>query len=294
MKLFLVLSGLAVLMCTTAQAQTMNEREAAIQTFINDNSGRIATVENALNATYAGWNGTTPPPTAPTGRTLIFSTTHETGSLSSWNFGRTAAYNSGNGKTWIAELSNAKSGRYALAQSITADETSGARCFITADKDNKGIPHELYATTYLYLPTNFPWQKVGSWYNIQQYKERQTVGASSFVDPTLIINIGKDSNGAYLYLYNWIVGQRVSYNQSGTKKYLPLGKWIKLEWYVKSSVSGGATWLKQDDVQIISKTGIKTISNDNYVLNWSVDNYAGTGPGATTIYWDDCSLEAPK
>jgi len=285
----LVLWGVA-----SANAQTMNERESAIQVYINDNSSRIATVDNALNAAYPGWNNSASPPPTSSGRTVVWSTTHETGNISTWNFGRQAVYNSGNGKTWIAELSNAKSGRFALAQSITADDNSGARCFITADKNNKGLPHELYATTHLYLPTNFPVSKIGSWYNIQQLKERQTVGASSFVDPTLIINIGRDNNGAYLYIYNWIVGQRVSYNQSGTKKYLPLGKWIKLEWYVNSSVSGGATWLKQDDVQIISKTGIKTISNNNYVLNWSVDNYAGSGPGSTLIYWDDCTLEAPK
>jgi len=295
MKWFVMFVVGAMLSVTSAQAQTLNQREAAIQSYINDNSGRIATVENALSEAYPGWNGTTsPPPPAPSDRALIWSTTHETGNLSTWNFGRQAVYNSGNGKTWIQEVSFAKSGRFVLAQSITADETSGARCFITADANNKALPDELYATTYLYLPTNFPWRNIGSWYNIQQLKERESVGTSKFVNPTLIININQDSTGPYLYIYNWIAGQRVSYGQSGTKKYLPLGKWIKLEWYVNSRVSGGSTWLKQDGVQIISRTGIKTISNDNYVLNWSVDNYAGTGPGSTTLYWDDCILETPK
>lgn len=295
MKWFVIFGAGVILCVTSAQAQTLNQREAAIQSYINDNAGRIATVEDALTDAYPGWNGSTSPPPPSSDRTLIWSTTHETGNLSSsWNFGRQAAYNSGNGRTWIQEVTFAKSGRYVLAQGITADDSSGARCFITADANNRALPHELYATSYLYLPTNFPWRDVSSWYNIQQLKERESVGTSRFVNPTLIININKDSTGPYLYIYNWINGQRVSYAQSGTKNYLPLGKWIKLEWYVNSRVSGGSTWLIQDGVQIISRTGITTISNDNYVLNWSVDNYAGTGPGSATLYWDDCTLEAPK
>lgn len=290
MRQFTFAMMLTMLFGGTAMAQTLNEREAAIQSFINDNESRIVTVENALTAAYPGWNQTAPPPPA-TDRSLIFSTTHETGSLSTWNFGRTAAYDSGNGKTSIAELSNAKSGRFALRQTVYADGNSGARCFITADKDNRALPKKLYMTAWIYIPKSF---RIGEWWNTMQLKERQSVGTSSFVNPTLHLSLGSDSTGLYQRIYNWIPGQKVYYNQDGPRVYLPIAKWTKIEWYVDSKVSGGSTWLKQDDKLIISRTGIKTISSDSYVLNWSVNCYGGSGPGQVTYYWDDCMLETPK
>lgn len=291
MRQFTFAMMLTMLFGGTAMAQTLNEREAAIQSFINDNESRIVTVENALTSAYPGWNQTTPPPPPATDRTLIFSTTHESGNLSTWNFGRTAAYDSGNGKTSMAQISNAKSGLWALKQTVYADGTSGARCFITADKDNKALPKRLFMTAWIYIPKGF---QVGQWWNHMQLKERQSVGTSSFVNPTLHLSLGSDSTGLYQRIYNWIPGQRVYYNQDGPRVYLPIAKWTKIEWYVDSKVSGGSTWLKQDDKLIISRTGIKTISNDSYVLNWSVNCYGGAGPGQVTYYWDDCTLETPK
>lgn len=294
----------------TAMAQTPEEKANACYDFLRQKfptefppgtttggttTGGTTTGGSTTGGTTTG--GTTTGGTTTGGpisdRVALCSMTHESGNLSQWNFGRQAIYDSGNARSYAQQQPFAHSGNWVLRQDCTLDGSSGARCFITGDAQNRPIPKQIYATTYLYLPTNLNWRNIGSWWNIQQFKERPSIGGSP-VNPTLIINIAKDNTGPYLYIYNWIAGQRTSYNQSGAKKYLPLGRWIKLEWYVDSRVSGGSTWLKQDGVEIISRTNVKTLSNDNYVTNWSVDNYGDRGPGATTLYWDDCMLEYPR
>lgn len=293
MRQFTFAMMLAMLFGSTAMAQTTAERKANLKAFIDSRSDtQTLAVEDALVSLGYVKLSEPPPPPPTTDRLLVWSTTHETNNISTWNFGRTAIYNSGNGVTQIREISNAKSGRYALYQQVYADGSSGARCFITGDKDNKPIPKKLYMTAWLYLPKAF---KVGDWWNHMQLKERPSIGGSP-VNPTLHLSLATDSQGRmYQRIYNWIAGQKVYYNQdAATRVYLPIGKWTKIEWYVDSRTSGGSTWLKQDDKLIIERTGIKTISSDSYVLNWSVNAYGGSGPGQVTYYWDDCTLETPK
>jgi len=302
MKWFVMFVVAAILSVTSAQAQTFNEREASIQSYINDHSGRIATVEAALNEAYPGWNGTTSTPPPSGDRALIWSTTHETGSISSsWNFGRQTVYSSGNGKTWIQEVSFAKSGRFVLAQSATMDGSSGTRCFITGDGRNGGwqaLPKELYATTWIYLPKEFPWAKTGSsgdsWLNVQQLKDRPSLSGSP-VEPTVQINMASDSNGPYLYLYDSIARSWRNQNISGQGRvYLPVNRWVKLEWYTLSKASGGSSWLKQDGKLILDHKNFRTIRSDGNVTNWSVNAYGGSAIGSATLYWDDCTLETSK
>lgn len=294
MRQFTFAMMLAMLFGSTAMAQTTAERKANLKSFIDSRTdAQTLAVEDALVPLGYQKLGTPPSPPPTTDRLLVWSTTHETGSLSSsWNFGRTSAYNSGNGKTSIVELSNAKSGRFALSQSVTADGSSGARCFITGDKDNKAIPKKLYMTAWIYIPKSFT---VRDWWNHMQLKERTSVSSNDgYVDPTLHLSLGSDAGGLYQRIYNWIPGQRYYINQTGAKTYLPIAKWCKIEWYVDSKVSGGSTWLKQDDKLIISRDNIKTIANDSHVLNFSVNCYGGSGPGFVQYYWDDVSLETPK
>jgi len=243
--------------------------------------------------------GTTTGPSEPPppSQRLIWATDHESGNISTWNFGRQAIFDSGSGNTQLAQVGFAHSGNWVLKQTVTADGSSGARCFITSQQNGTALPDELYATSYLYLPADFPWQNFGEWWNLQQLKERQTVGASAFVDPTIYLSIASDSQGPYLYVYNWIASERywVMQNIPGQSRVrLPLGQWIKLEWYTKSKVVGGSTWVKQDGVLIIDRQNMRTITNDDYVTNWSVNCYGGAGPGQVTYYWDDLKLETPQ
>lgn len=276
---------------------TMAERKTALVAFINaSDETRLTTIENALKPSPVNYVPPVADPIPPTTRTLIWQTDNE-GGMAGWNFGRQAIYDSGNGKTELSQLFS-RSNSHAIRQSITGDGNSGARCFITGDKNNQALPHEMIATSYLYLPANFPWKNLGSsganWFNLQQLKERQTVGASSFVNPTIYISITSDAIGPYIYIYNWILSEKKWYKQVGAITYLPLEKWIKLEWYTLSKVSGGATWLKQDDKLILDVNGIRTITSDSYVLNWSVNCYGGASCGSPVLYWDDCKLETPK
>jgi hypothetical protein len=228
---------------------------------------------------------------------LIWATDHESGNISTWNFGRQAIYDNGTGHTEMAQVSFARSGNWVLKQTLNADGSSGARCFITVQQDGTALPDELIATSYLYLPTDFPWRDIGQWWNLQQLKERQTVGATSFVDPTIFLSIAADANGPYIYIYNWIASEKYWVTQNipnQPRVYLPLGQWIKLEWYTNSKVSGGSTWVKQDGVLIIDRQNMRTITNDDYVINWSVNCYGGAGPGLATNYWDDLKLETPQ
>ncbi|MCE9554221.1 MAG: prepilin-type N-terminal cleavage/methylation domain-containing protein [Planctomycetes bacterium] len=300
-------TGLPVGSGTTAGAATTGGTTTSVTTTGSTTTSGTTTGTSTTGSTTTGGStgtttgtttgGTTGNPDPPTDRRLIWSTNHESGNISTWNFGRQAIYDNGTGHTEMAQVGFAKSGNWVLKQNLTADGSSGARCFITSQQDNTALPDELYATSYLYLPTDFPWQNIGPWWNLQQLKERLTVGASPFVDPTIYLSIASDSNGPYLYIYNWIIGERYWVNQnipSQSRVYLPLGKWIKLEWYTNSKVTGGSTWLKQDGLLIIDRQNMRTITNDDYVINWSVDCYAGAGPGAVTYYWDDLKLEAPQ
>lgn len=305
--LFLAICVFALLGCTVSEAQTTTEKADQCYDFLKQKfpsefppggtTGGTTTGGSTTGGTTTGGSttgGTTTGGPPPSDRVLVWSTTHETGSLqSSWNFGRQAVYNSGNGKTSLVEIANAKSGRFALLQSVTADDTSGARCFITGDKDNKAIPKELYMTAWIYIPKAF---KVGSWWNHMQLKERTSVSSNDgYVDPTLHLSLASNNTGLYQRIYNWIPGQRYYINQDPSKiVYLPIAKWTKIEWYVDSKTSGGSTWLKQDDVLIISRNNIKTIANDNHVLNFSVDCYGGRGPGFVQYYWDDVELSTPR
>ena len=294
-------SGVATTGGTTTSATTTGATTTTGVTTTGDSTtdsttGSTTTGGSTGTTTGTTTGGTTGNPDPPTDRRLIWSTTHESGNISTWNFGRQAIYDNGSGHSEMAQVDFARSGSWVLKQTLTPDGSSGARCFITAEQDNTALPKELYATSYLYLPTDFPWQSIGQWWNLQQLKERLTVGNTPFVDPTIFLSIASDANGPYLYIYNWVVGEKYWVNQNipnQARVYLPLGKWVKLEWYSNSKVSGGSTWLKQDGVLIIDRQNMRTITDDNYDINWSVNCY-GAGSSFATCYWDNCMLESPK
>lgn len=289
-----------------AAAQTpapIADRKAALVSYVNASTEtRVGQIEQALAPLgYVPPTGPVDPPPPQPGR-VIFTTTHETGpnQLGLWEKYERAVYNSGSASVSIAEVSNAKSGRYVLKETISG--SSGARVFALNDwstGSRKPMPYQTNVTVYAYMPT----RPTGSWMMLLGWKQTGT-NTRVYNQPTVDTEFSSDMT----YLRANIKGRTSSAASPGSEPALyyvtqptssrvafPTGRWVKLEMQVKHSTgSDGYYRLYQDGVQILSYSG-KTMRSGSYgdKVEFELTCYGGNMSANTTLLYDDVTILQP-
>ena len=229
---------------------------------------------------------------------LLWSADHETGDFSQWEAkqGR-AIYNSNTapGTSNISISTDvARSGQHALKLRLTDarnGQTQGARIFRRwLDNDifpAAPLPDEAYYAAWFYFPQAYAPEM---WWNIFQFKSR---GNQS--QPMFSLNVAQGRTGdMYLYMWDNILEQ--SYGQDTGVVYIPIGRWVHIEAYLRTRhTPTGRLTIWQDGVQIIDLVNIQTLVNQDDRLHWSINNYTdGIVPSDPTIYVDDAAISTTR
>lgn len=301
---FLALTIAALLGCTSqpTAAQTASEVRTNLKAFIDSRTeAQLPAVEDAL--VPLGYQKLPePPPPAPAYRT-IFATTHETGpnQLGGWEKYERAVYNSGTASVSVADIANAKSGRYALKQVISG--SSGARVFCLNDwstGSRKPLPYTTSTTVWAYMPK----RPTGSWMMVLGWKQTGLT-TRQYNQPTIVTEFGNDMT----YLRFNIKGRTSSPASPGSEPALyyvtqptasrvafPVAKWVKLTLDVKHSTGpDGYARLFQDGVKVLDYSG-KTMRSGTYgnKVECELTCYGGNMGSNTTMLCDDFEMTEPQ
>ena len=237
--------------------------------------------------------------------TSLWSTSMESGTLGSWSTdGGGGMYNTGSGYE-SASTGAARTGSWSLKETInTSSGTSGARAFRW---DEARAHRTAYYSIWLYIPTSYRLSGSGEWWNAFQFKSRTQDG--SCMDPVWAFYANEDAGGLYLRAgWGWgdtpLAGPYPGNGVSGkwyapiTKRYLPVGRWVHLEAYLRQSKDyDGVLRLWQDGTLLFDLTGIRTsFKNCNWNTwcannEWSANLYSdGMSPNPASVYWDDSAI----
>lgn len=252
---------------------------------------------------------TTPPTTVDPGsqEPLIWSADMETGDLSEWKLNGGGNMENSGSYSSAASRDVAHSGSWSLKASInTSGGTSGVRAFRWVEPR---VHQSGYYSVWLYIPTTYHFSGSQQWWNVFQFKSR--TASNSAVDPVWAFYADEDAGGMYLRAgWGWggtnLAGPYPSDGVSGkwyaplTKRYLPVGRWIHLEAFLKASKDfNGALTFWQDGAKLFDFSGIRT-SYPNCNFNswcadneWSVNLYSdGLSPNPSVVYFDDAGISA--
>jgi hypothetical protein len=218
----------------------------------------------------------------------------ETGDLSQWRLGNNSSGIEEDSGTCLRPYkgvsdNQAHSGRYSILMTIDSSTDAGCREF-REPEPSSGNP--LYYSAWYYIPNQV---RVGSFWNIMQFKANLNGTSGLFWK----IDVRNDSNGRMFATLIWKGTIAGPYAGDGIKvrKYtqntapLPVGKWFKLEAYLKQSEQfDGQITVWQDGVTIFNIQNVRTKFPGGY-QNFSVNNYGGRLlPNPTTLYIDDVSI----
>ncbi|MEM7032312.1 MAG: heparin lyase I family protein [Chloroflexota bacterium] len=254
-----------------------------------------ATPTPTLTATPTPEPTTTPTTGDPpvTNEDIYWSTDHETGDFSEWEAKQGQAIFNSNTPPGTSDIlistDVARSGQYSTKMALTKAENGlkqGARIFRRWLDSEEGLslPTEAYYSAWYFFPEVYT---PDDWWNVFQYKSK---GSSS--EPMFSFNIDNDEQGNMVF-YIWDKANGgISHNQVGAPQPIPVGQWVHLEIYFKTSFNKtGQVTMWQDGVQIIDVQNIRTILGEDERLHWSVNNYTdGITPSNPVIYVDDVAI----
>jgi hypothetical protein len=197
------------------------------------------------------------------------------------------------------------SGSWSLKAAIdTRAGTSGVRAFRWNEpRRNRTARY----SAWVYIPQKYSLNGSQEWWNLFQFKSR--TNDDSRVDPVWGFYAQEDAYGLYLQAgWGWggttVAGPRPGDDVSGKwyppvhKVYLPVGRWVHLEAYLRQSRDfSGTLKFWQDGVLLYDISGIRT-SYNNCNFNtwcaddeWSINLYSdGMTPNPASIYVDDVSI----
>jgi len=163
----------------------------------------------------------------------------------------------------------------------------------------------------MYIPRAYLLSGPEGWWNVFQFKSRTQ--DDSRVDPLWGLYAQQTQHGLSLRAgWGWggttIAGPYASSDVSGkwyaavATKYLPIGRWVHLEAYLKESKDfHGRLKFWQDGTLLFDLSGIRT-SYPNCNFNswcaddeWSVNLYSdGISPSPAVVYFDDASISRKR
>jgi hypothetical protein len=182
--------------------------------------------------------------------------------------------------------------------------TSGVRAFRW---DEPRAHRTARYSAWVYIPQSYNLNGGEEWWNLFQFKSR--TNDDSRVDPLWGLYAQQDAQGLYLQAgWGWggttVAGPRPGDDVSGKwyppahKMYLPVGRWVHLEAYLRQSRDfSGRLKFWQDGVLLYDISGIRT-SYNNCNFNawcaddeWSINLYSdGMTPNPASIYVDDVTI----
>jgi hypothetical protein len=244
-------------------------------------------------------------PRSSRSRRFLWKDDMESGNTSMWSAdGGGGLYNSGE---YSVEPSHdvSHSGSWSLKASIdTRAGTSGVRAFRWDEpRQNRTARYSVW----VYIPQKYTLNGSQEWWNLFQFKSR--TNDDSRVDPVWGFYAQEDAQGLYLQAgWGWggtnVAGPRPGDDVSGKwyppahKVYLPVGRWVHLEAYLRQSRDfTGTLKFWQDGVLLYDISGIRT-SYNNCNFNswcaddeWSINLYSdGMTPNPASIYVDDVGI----
>lgn len=192
-----------------------------------------------------------------------------------------------------------------FASQITANGTqspaSGTRCMFQFDSSGKvpttqsafnvwNMPTEAYYTAYYWIPSI---QRVGTFWNIFQWKQRDSSNATS---PVYSLNLGWDGTHKITEI-NSNMHADGSYNADepdlSTENFIfPDSQWVRIDAYYRWSPTNGRVTFWMDNMLIYDYDGIQTqfTTGQNWSApqnprQWSVNHYAANlSPNISKIW----------
>jgi hypothetical protein len=229
----------------------------------------------------------------PTLNVDVWSDDFETGDQSKWfapaNGLAATTFNSGGGEfntgAGRSEVSQdfARSGRWSLKMTILAPSQMGAARIFRWHEPR--LHPSLFYSVWYYFPQSY---SVGYYWNIFQWKSRQSDSRSSPVDPFFTLNVANRPDGSmYLNLFDW--QRRISYSQSAVD--MPVRKWFNVRaLYACAGDGTGRVTFWQDGTQLFDVRNVQTryVEGD---CQWSVDSISDSvTPSPAVFYVDDARI----
>jgi hypothetical protein len=249
-----------------------------------------------------------PPPPSPPAATTVWQGDMEEGTLGDWYSPSTGPsgyygggeYNNGNADT-VASSERAHTGQYSAKASVSG--SGGTRLFRWKEpRANR----EAYYSAWYYFPSAFTNTSWGD--NIFQFKSVSTSGST---DPFLYVVLQNNATGGLRPEIHWwddLTVEGPHKGEFGFRKYqpltsvqVPLGRWFKIECFLRQSKDfDGALRCTWDGTLIFDLTNIRTgYPNCSYNAwcvdqHWAVNNYTdGETPSPAVIYIDDPAISTP-
>jgi hypothetical protein len=228
----------------------------------------------------------------PTG--VLWQADMETADLSQWRIGTTSTTEQQDSglcyrPTKGVGTEQAHSGRYSMKMTIDSLLGAGCRQFRKVEPPS-GQP--LYYSAWYYIPEQ---TRVHNFWNIMQFKSKLNGESGLFWK----LDVRNDDNGNLGVMLVWkgpVAGPHAGdgiapQNYAQAEALLPVGKWFKLEVYLKQSEGfDGQITVWRDGVQIYDVQNVRT-RYPGGVQNWSINNYGkGLTPNPATLYIDDVAI----
>ncbi|MCC6456167.1 MAG: heparin lyase I family protein [Caldilineaceae bacterium] len=224
---------------------------------------------------------------------VVWQADMETADLSQWGTNNGSATDIDSGLCYRPAngvgTEQAHSGSYSMKMTIDSRQEAGCRQFRKAEPAS-GYP--LYYSAWFYIPQK---TQVGTFWNIMQFKSK--LNGESGLFWKLDVRNDKSGNMGVMLVWKGPIAGPQAGDGIAVRKYeqaealLPVGKWFKLEIYLKQSEGfDGQITVWRDGVLLYDVQNVRT-KFPGGIQNWSINNYGkGLLPNPATLYVDDVTI----